>query len=388
MLYFIVRNSINFISDVYTIAQLGSICKHSDKGGFMFAEKLKAARMSSGLSLRALQAKIENKVSAQAIGRYERCEMKPSPDILTTLANALGVSEKYFSSSEGLRLGKLEFRENFLRSKKEESYIEAKVLKHVKHYLEIEEFLQANTLEWDQPREFPFIVRDVKDVELAAHKLRDNWKLGDDPILNLAEFFEDRGIKVIFMVLPDSVAGMTCFIHREALKKIPVIVINENVKVERQRFTLAHELGHLVLENISNINSESVCNRFASSFLMPDSILWATLGKQRKDISLGELIILKQRFHVSIQAIVYRCKDLNIIAHSTYQKLFRDFANRGWLNPPYNEPISLPKETTERFQRLCYRALTEDAITIEKAEELLGISAAQLNIEMCGSGIR
>jgi len=341
--------------------------------------------MGAGLSLRDLQAKIGNKVSAQAIGRYERGEMRPGPDVLTFLADALGVSEQYFTSPEGIRLGRIEFRENFIRSKKEESQVEAKVLNHVRHYIEIEELLHIETMEWDRPRESPFSVRDFKDAELIAHKVREDWNLGDDPIPNLSEFLEDRGIKVIFLDLPDSVAGVACYIHRESLKKVPVIVVNENIKGERQRFTLAHELGHLILENKSNVEGESICNRFASAFLMTDRILWSTLGKHRKSISLGELISLKLLFRVSIQAIVYRCKDLSIISQTTYRNLYRDFALRGWLKPPYDEPESLPHETSERFRRLCYRALAEEAISLEKASELLETPMEKLSAQMEGA---
>jgi Zn-dependent peptidase ImmA (M78 family) len=348
----------------------------------MLVEKLRTARKSAGLSLRELQAKIGNAVSAQAIGKYERGEMRPGREILDALASALGVSIDYLISEEQIKLGAIEFRENFIRSKKEEAQIEAKILSHVRNYLEIEEILQVDTIEWDQPREFPFIVKDHKDVELAAHKLRDDWKLGSDPIPHLAEFLEDRGIKVIFLALPESVAGVTCFVHRERQKYVPTIVINDSITVERQRFTLAHELGHLVLENKSTIDKENICNRFASAFIMPDRILWATLGKNRRSISLGELVSLKLFFGVSIQAIVYRCKDLDIINKTTYQYLYRSFAIRGWLKPPYHEPGVLKPETYERFQRLCFRALAEEMISPEKAAELLGTTIDQVSTQM------
>ncbi len=348
----------------------------------MIIEKLKSARKSAGLSLRELQAEIEDAVSAQAIGKYERGEMKPTPEILDKIASALGVSKEYLASEDKIKLGSIEFRENFIRSKKEEEQVESKVLSQVKNYLEIEEILRVNTIEWDQPHEFPYLIKDFKDVELAAHKLRDDWKLGSDPIQNFSEFLEDRGIKVIFLSLPESVAGVTCYIHREGLKKVPAIIINNGITVERQRFTLAHELGHLVLENKSTNDNEKVCQRFASAFLMPDRILSSTLGKNRQSISLGELASLKAFFGVSIQAIVYRCKDLEIINNATYQSLYRSFSKYGWLKPPYKEPGELKPEKTERFRRLCFRALSEKIINQNKASELLGIPVEQVESEM------
>ena len=351
-------------------------------GGFMLGEKLKAARRRAGLSLRELQERIGNKVTAQAIGKYERGKMQPSTDILISLASALGTSEKYFISSTAIQLGEIEFRENFIRSKKDQDQVKAIILKRVENYIEVEELLQVKTTEWDQPRDFPFVVRDVKDVELAAYKIRDDWKLSDDPIPHLAEFFEDRGIKVVSLSLPESIAGVTCFIHREHYNSIPAIVINKGITGERQRFTLAHELGHLVLDNKSKLDNENICNRFASAFHMPERTLWAVLGKHRHSISLGELKSLKKYFGLSVQAIVYRCKDLRIINYKTYQNLYREFAQRGWLKPPYPEPELIDHEETHRFKRLCFRALSEEIISKEKAAELLNMTSDQINDEM------
>ncbi len=351
----------------------------------MLGHKLKNSRISAGLSLRGLQDKIGNKVSAQAIGKYERGEMQPSPDILKVLARELGVSENYLVASGEIRLSEIEFRENFIRSKKEEAQVEATILKHIEKYIYVEELLQMDTIEWDEPQDCPFQITDIKEAEWIAHKVRDDWKLGNDPIVKLSEFIEDRGIKIIFHDLPDSISGVTCFVYREDQTKVPVILINKRINGERQRFTIAHELGHLLVEKEnSNLDIEKICHRFAGAFLMPNRILWDTLGRHRRSISIGELISLKELLGVSIQAIVYRCKDLGIISYSTYQELYKEFAQRGWLKPPYEEPFSLPPEGTERFKRLCFRALAEDAIPIEKVADFLNQSIDHIQLEMEG----
>ena len=50
--------------------------------------------------------------------------------------------------------------------------------------------------------------------------------------------------------------------------------------------------------------------------------------------------------------------------------------------PPYAEPMPLPPEEPQRFKRLCFRALAEDAISEAKAAELLGITVRQLSQEI------
>ena len=76
----------------------------------MFGERLKLARKRSGLSLRALSGAIGSRVSAQAIGKYERGEMMPGSDVLDLLAKALGVSPQYLMSQQVLELYDMEFR--------------------------------------------------------------------------------------------------------------------------------------------------------------------------------------------------------------------------------------------------------------------------------------
>ncbi|WP_371731794.1 ImmA/IrrE family metallo-endopeptidase, partial [Shinella sp. AETb1-6] len=90
----------------------------------------------------------------------------------------------------------------------------------------------------------------------------------------------------------------------------------------------------------------------------PD-VLRAEVGAHRSSISIGELVALKKRFGVSVQALTYRCKDLGIISPPACARLFKIFAVRGWRDAPYEEPESMAPDVEEprRFERLCYRAL-------------------------------
>jgi Zn-dependent peptidase ImmA (M78 family) len=348
----------------------------------MFAERLRTARKQTGLSLRAVQKKIGNKVTAQAIGKYERGAMKPSDEILKVLSDALGVSSEFLTSPSRVKLGEIDFRENFIRNKRDAVRIKAELLNHIEKYLELEETLQIETLEWIPPRDFPFPVDEKTDIEMATQLIRSDWKLGDDPISNLTELLENRGIKVVYLDLPSSVSGISCFIERIGDKKVPTITISNSITAERKRFTLAHELGHILLSIDDNLDYEKVCDRFASAFLMPRRILWETLGKSRSSISIAELISLKKIFGVSILSIPVRCKAINMISSATYQKMYKDFIRRGWTSPPFDEPHELINEESKRFERLCYRAVAEDLLTLDKASRYLNISAKELEKQM------
>lgn len=348
----------------------------------MIGKRLKLARQGRGLSLRELKNKIGNQVSAQAIGKYERDEMMPSSTVLIALAKALGVSEAYLLGQNDLQLEGVEFRKKKITRKKEEAHISASVISHVERYLEVEDIIYSSSIEWDKPREAPFLVRIMQDAEVAAEKLRYHWRLGTNPIANLAEFLEERGIKVLSLPLASSVSGLTCMVKRRNGSSVPVIVINENHRGERQRFTLAHELGHLVLDVSPDVNSESAANRFSGAFFVPADILRAEIGKHRNNLTIGELLDLKSLFGVSIQALTYRCKDLEIISSKVFQNLFAEFSRRGWRTPPYNEPIEIPKEKPSRFERLCFRAVAEEAINEVKAAELLGVTVRNFKQKM------
>ena len=344
----------------------------------MIGQRLKLARSASGLSLRDLSDKIDNLVTAQAIGKYERNEAHPGSKALIALARALDVSVDYLTGDQEMALEEVDFRKKRLTSAKEEAQVEAKVLHLLERYLTVEDLLALPSIEWDKPRGAPFpVVNDISEADRAARSLRNHWGLGLDPITNLVELLEERGIKVLSVALTN-IDGLTARVSRREKEPLPVIVVNKDDWGERQRFTLAHELGHMVVDVARKLDEEKAAHRFAGAFLMPAETLWAEIGKHRTSIGWSELFELKELLGVSVQAIAYRCHDLGIFPRSLFQNLFREFTRRGWRKPPYQEPLAMEGEEPRRFERLCFRALAEDVISEAKAAELLGMSVHAL----------
>lgn len=345
-------------------------------------QRIKISRRAKGLSLRDLEARIDNRVTAQAISKYERDESMPSSGVLIVLADVLGVSIDYLASDSEVALEAVEFREKRLTSRREEAQVEAKVLDLLERYLTVEEILHLPTVAWNMPRDAPWpVLHDVAEAEQAAICLRSHWGLGLDPIPNLVELLEERGIKVLTMPL-SNIDGLTARVRREDRSVAPVIVVNRHDGGERQRFTLAHELGHMALEVTPNINNEKAAHRFSGAFLMPAETLRAGVGKHRKSIGWSELFYLKRIFGVSVQALTYRCKDLGIFGNPLFRQLFNEFKDRGWRSPPYGEPWAMNGEEPRRFERLCLRAFAEGAISQSKAAELLRYSVHELVLLM------
>ena len=348
----------------------------------MFSERLKLARKRSGLSLRALSSNMNGMVSAQAIGKYERGQMMPSSSVAIALANALDVSTTYLLSPTVVSLESVEFGKLASTKVRERAMVEATVLDHVDRYLQVEDLLDITSSIWEAPDGAPYHAETVEDGELTAARVRKAWNLGGGPIPNMTALLEERGIKVLKLDFPRAVDGLTCFVHRTDETTVPVVVCSTGKSIERQRFTLAHELVHLVMDIPAGMPEEKICDRFASALLVPENELAREVGRRRLDFGFGELVEIKQTFGVSAAALVIRMRDLGIIGEATVTRIFRGIG-RSWRT---QEPCPLAQpESPKRFRRLCLRALAEDVISESKAAELLGLRVSEIERVMVGT---
>ncbi|MBF0418949.1 MAG: helix-turn-helix domain-containing protein [Magnetococcales bacterium] len=347
----------------------------------MFHERLKLARKCKGLSLRDLATHINGAVSPQAIGKYERGEMMPSSTVCIALSKALGVSVSYLLSPSDIVLENVEFRKHVSTKARERALVEGAVLDHVDRYLQIEELLNFSSVPWDKPVEAPFMVKNFQDAEHAAEAVRVAWNLGGDPIPDMTELLEERGIKVLKLNFPSSVDGFTCKVRRPGTDGVPTVVCSINKSLERQRLTLAHELGHILLDVKNDCDEEKACQRFASAFLVPGEELFGGVGRRRNALGYEEIIEIKQMFGVSAAALVVRFRDLGIIKEATLKYIFSGMG-RTWRK---QEPNPLKRdESPRRFRRLCVRALAEKAISESKAAELLGLPVSKMERILSG----
>jgi Zn-dependent peptidase ImmA (M78 family)/DNA-binding XRE family transcriptional regulator len=342
----------------------------------MIGLRLKRAREASGLSLRELEALINREVSAQAIGKYERDEMMPSSTVLLSLAKALKVSPDFLLSDREIELSGIDFRKAPHAAAKEEKAVNAAVLDHMERYLELEELMPDPGANWVELTFAEFCIGCIDDAEVAADRLRQLWQLGIDPIPNFAELIEEKGVKVIALDLPPNISGSKAFISISGRPDAPIIVVNCAHNGERQRFTMAHELAHLVLQSdsLNERDQERAADRFAGAFLMAKEMLLSILGGYRQAISLGEFIELKKIFKVSVACIAVRCSQIGAISKALYGKLFGQIRALGWNDLGSDEPAKLEPELPQRMERLCLRAIAEGAISLSKAAELLKVN--------------
>ena len=339
----------------------------------MFGERLKLARKKAGFSLRKLSEALNRNVSAQSIGKYERGEMMPSSRILMQLTDVLDVSLEYLMGEQVTELRGIEFRKLSGVTAGKRAQVEAAVIEKLERYLAIEEILDIDSFHWDQQEFGKRVAGEEDEGEVVAENLRTEWELGTDPIPNMTALLENRGIKVVFTGLPKNVSGLTCLARKPNQKlTVPVIVINEDMTLERRRFTLAHELGHKLIDAESPADHEKAANVFAGAFLVPRNHLVREVGGHRNALAFEELICLKRRYRVSAATLLLRLKKVDIIDRSTLSYAFQTYA-KGWRSSdPY--PLESDKDKYElpcRFELLCYRALAEKLISPSKACEFL-----------------
>lgn len=324
-------------------------------------QRIKLARTKSKLSMNELAQMVG--VSTTSISKFERNLTNPRQTTLLRLAKALSVGVEYFFREVKVDTLSPTYRKHTKLGKREQAKIEATIIENVERYLTAEQLIREETLEVMMPLRFP--INSLEEVEKAADQLRELWKLGIDPIKDLCGRLESNGIKVIMLDGPNGFDGFSCWANGIN----PVIAFNMKVPGDRQRFNIAHELGHLVLELQDSIDIESAAHRFAAAFLVPAEAAFNELRNSRSNLSFNELIILKEKYGLSIQAWVRRAMDLGIINQTTYMQLFRHLSARGWRT---KEPVHIPDEEPRQLQLMVHQALAENLITPSYALTLLG----------------
>jgi adenine deaminase len=340
-----------------------SVCKQEVRK-MTFGERLKQARAISNFSQEVLAEKVS--VTKVAISKYEHDLMLPSSDKLILLSEALGVDIHYFFRERCVALtSEPAFRmsDNAKLSESEQAKIIAQAQDSVEKHLEIMDImnipLQANENEHLRKE-----VETSDEIEDLAQRVREEWKLGLDPIENLMSVAENNGFKILLVNGPNTFEAAT-FIDEEYGQ---IIAMRRGAPKERQRFTLAHELGHyFILPGI--YDEEQSANRFAAAFLMPRPAFIHDVGEKRTSLTPNELILLREKYGASVPAILVRMESLGIISAKLKSRVQKNHAHdtlraRGEVYEKTEKP--------RRVKLLVERAIAEGIITENKGYEILG----------------
>ena len=345
----------------------------------MIGERLQRARKAAGVSLRVLADQTD--LSHTTIDKFEKEKLKPSSSQLIKMAKVLGVRTEYFFRPQVMPMQTPEYRKKTTLAKKVLNQIEGDIFDQAERWHELLSlYPQSPIKSFSLPTDLPALISTETQIEELAVTTRHAWELGLGCIPDLIDTLESQGIMVISTAVKndEKFDGLTSVVN-----DIPLIVVGANWVGDRQRFTLAHELGHLLLKNrvaeslLLQKDEEKLCNHFAGAFLLPKATLISHLGEHRHNLEPRELYLLKHEFGLSMQGVLFRALQAEIISQAKFKTIFFKFSQNGWRKHEPN--AQYPSEQALLFKQLVYRALAEDYISESKAAELLGLSVIKFH---------
>lgn len=335
----------------------------------MNPDRLRQLRRAAGLSLEALASEMGDIVSKQAISKYEHGRAQPSDAVIRALATALEVSPAQLDDVSELDVRFIAYRKKSRLIKREQLRIENMVSHELQKRVTLSDLTGGRTV--DVPVQ-ALAIRRVEAAEEKAQQLRETWDIGaEQPIASLTDVLENRLVHVLEVAAEPKFDGLSAVAYRDQDTIAATAVISRSgLPGERQRLNLAHELGHQVLKIPKSVDEEESAFRFAAAFLVPARSLIHDVGQRRTRIRADELLILKEKYGVSLQSLLVRLRTLRIINDSHYREWFRELGRLGWRK---REPNPISPETPQWLTRTVLRAVAERCLSAAEAQALYGV---------------
>lgn len=318
-------------------------------------DRLRKARIYNGLTLTELAEKTS--ISKQSISLYENNRNIPDYQRILKIALELGFPFDYFFQKDKIRTRTetTYFRSQATATKKNRTAQSAK-LEFVAELYEVLwkyidfpcfEDLQIHFDGYDTVDECNTQAA-IDEMEIVAQTVRKAWDLGNNPIKNMQYELERHGILVTYLNTHED--KIDAFSQRTLVAGSDVYLVAialEKIYESRIRFDMAHELGHILMhpwsEDLDSITKEEFksrerqANMFAGAFLLPCDSFGREVAQYPTDLRYYQF--LKKKWHVSIQAMVYRANQLGVITSNQYQYLMRQISKNGWRK---KEPDDIP----------------------------------------------
>lgn len=309
------------------------------------SDMLELARRLRGFTQSELVRVMDKSISQAYLSKMERGEAEPTAEHVTLLSKALSIPECFFSQPEHMHALPISFhayRKKASVTKKQLDLIHAQMnLKLLHAQRMLAEVGVASEVELPELSLADF----NGNPEAAAAYLRDYWALEKGPVQNLVDVVERAGVLVFMCDYPEGqVDGVTMRV--DGLP--PCVFLNSNQSADRMRFSLAHELGHIVLHKVPSLEMEDEANKFAAELLLPANEIKPQLGS----ITLQSLGYLKSVWKASMGAILFRAKTLQTITESQSTYLWRQMSVLGYRR---REPVELEREVPTGVAKMIRR---------------------------------
>lgn len=289
------------------------------------------AREFRGYSQTELANSIQG-LSQSNLSKFEKGLGLLSEDVQKKIISFLDFPENFFDRKINSVIENANYRKRAAVSKSSVSVFENKC--KLIGYL-VDEF--SESIEWPDFSLSPLNIEDGYSPEYIANYTRRLLKLErDEPLRNIFSLLESNGIILYEIDTIEKFDGVSFITD----KGFPVIIVNKNFSNDRKRFTIAHELGHLLLHNENNFpisnyrDKEKEANQFASEFLMP----METVKNSLRNLKMNYLTDLKSYWLTSMSSIIRRAKDLNCIDDNRYKFFMIEMSRYGYTK---KEPIDV-----------------------------------------------
>ena len=289
------------------------------------------ARESRGYSQTQLAKKAA--VSQAAISKFESGVLEIPNDRIEAIAQALDYPVAFFFRREQ-RYG---YGSPCLYHRKRQSLPigkqrELQASLNVRR-MEISRLLQSVEIETEAS--FPRLdVEDYDSPEQIAQLVRRSWRLPLGPIRNLVHSIENAGGIVISGSFGTRKLDA---ISLRAPGQLPFFFVNKDIPGDRMRFTLAHEVGHVIMHALPSIEQEREADRFAAELLMPEKEIKPDL----RALTFQKLGSLKYHWKVAMSALIMRARDTKQITNRQATRFWTKMSALGYRT---NEPYQLPPE--------------------------------------------
>ena len=346
-----------------------STISHDQRDVDSFANRLKSAKHANG---DVADERIARKTGIPVgdIADYVSGTKEPTLSTSRKLSDALKVPSTYLTRPL-CRVDIISNRKHFQIGKSHLRRVLIDIQVAFENYYNIEDVLEAQLPDFASEHRVSRLPSTTDEVERIAREMRSLLRIGADEYQPAVHAALDKSVRLLPFsgpaVPPDRLDG--CVLKSDRGDK--AIAFNTCAPVDRQRFTLAHELGHLVMgEGLD----ESVTNRFAAAFLMPGDLVIAEFERlEGQGIELrpmGAWLALKRKFGCSIAALNVRCFELGILDKDSYARNWVRLSYLGWHK---NEPDGeLEAPQYGRYADLCFEGWRRGLITRSKLSELLG----------------
>jgi Zn-dependent peptidase ImmA (M78 family)/transcriptional regulator with XRE-family HTH domain len=315
------------------------------------------ARESRGLTQKSLSAAVG--ISQSKLSKYERGDLRISEPDLAAFSEFLGYTKGFFLQDEavfGFGTGCVFHRKQSSTSRADLRTIQAQLnvfrmqMARLVEGVEIESRNQFCRLDVDE----------FGGAKKIATQIRAAWGLPLGPVRNLTAAVERAGYFVTKRLFGTRKLDA---VSQTSDDLAPVVFVNSESPGDRLRFSLAHEIGHLVMHSLPTVDMEAEANEFASEFLMPAR----EIGPDLRNLSIDKLPALKAEWKVSMQALIKRAGDLERISPRQCQVLFMQMAQHGWR---LREPIEIECEEATVVRNVASVQLQDNHVSLERATEL------------------